>query len=274
MKRFVLTATVLLIIATMPAAFASDDEGATLFQSNCAGCHGPTGAGLGDTFPPLAGNPNVQDADHVRAVITGGLSGAVEVLGKTYNGVMPPFSSLTPQQVEALIGYVQGELQGTTETSTTTIAGETSTTTTVAAPSAPTGSPDRGEAIFTGAQRLDSGGPACIACHSAGSHDNLGGSTLGPDLTDLNTMFGGVDGVYGVLANPPSPTMQPVFGPSPFSDQERADLAAYFASVEEPAGGIDLLLVIGLIGAVALFGAMLVLGRSRKNYVEQLRSGR
>ncbi|NOY56353.1 MAG: c-type cytochrome [Actinobacteria bacterium] len=268
MIRYLVAATLFMTMAVVPAASAAEPDGATIYQTNCAACHGPTGEGVAGSFPPLAGNPAVQDAEFVRTVITGGLSGPIEVLGVQYDGVMPPFSSLSDADIAALIGHVQGDLQGS-PAGTTTTAGVT-----VPTAAAVTGSAERGEAIFVGVQRLDGGGPACIACHSAGSHTNLGGSTLGPDLTDLSARFGGTDGVFAVLANPPSPTMQPVFGASPFTDAERADLAAYFATTQPSSGGVDLLLVLGVIGAVVLFGVMLIFRRSRTSYVERLRSGR
>ena len=265
MIRYLVAAALLFMLAGVPAAWAEESDGAALFQANCAACHGQTGAGIPGAFPPLAGNPHVQDADHVRDVITGGLSGPIEVLGAQYDGSMPPFASLSDAEVEALVAFVQEDLQGATTGATTTTAVATQ-------PEA--GSAERGEALFTGAQRLEGGGPACIACHTTGEHTGLGGAALGPDLSDLSARFGGSEGVLAVLANPPSPTMQPVFGADPFTDAERGDLAAYFATTKPSSRGVDLLLVIGLVGAVVLFGVMFVFKRSRRSYVERLRSGR
>ncbi|GBE22236.1 MAG TPA: c-type cytochrome [Actinobacteria bacterium] len=268
MIRYLVVVTLFMTMAVMPAASAAEPDGATVYQTNCAACHGPAGEGIAGSFPPLVDNPAVQDAEFVRTVVTGGLSGPIEVFGVQYDGVMPPFASLSDAEITALIGYVQGDLQGS-PVGTTTTAGAIATTA-----AAVTGSAERGEAIFIGAQRLDGGGPACIACHGAGGRDNLGGSTLGPDLTDLSARFGGTAGVLAVLANPPSPTMLPVFGANPFTDSERADLAAYFATTQSSAGGVDLLLILGVIGAVVLFGGMLLFRRSRTSYAERLRSGR
>lgn len=83
-------------------AFASVKDGPTdeaslkahgekVYTAVCAGCHGADGQGLGDTFPPLAGAGGFygEPANHAR-IIVHGLSGPIEVLGKTYNGAMPP----------------------------------------------------------------------------------------------------------------------------------------------------------------------------------------
>src|SRR3989337_709452 len=43
--------------------------------------------------------------------------------------------------------------------------------------------PVAGRALFTGARRLENGGPACMSCHSVAGLGALGGGALGPDLT-------------------------------------------------------------------------------------------
>lgn len=88
-------------VATGPA-FKSLKEGPTdeaslrahgeaVYTNVCAGCHGADGKGLGDTFPPLAGAGGYYgDASNHARIIVHGLSGPIEVLGKAYNGAMPP----------------------------------------------------------------------------------------------------------------------------------------------------------------------------------------
>ena len=94
-----------------PEAAAPDDEtlraGADVFTAVCASCHQAGGVGLGSQFPPLAGNPNVDDAAYVEDVIRNGLSGPIEVNGTTYDGVMPAQSSLSDADVAAVITYIQ-----------------------------------------------------------------------------------------------------------------------------------------------------------------------
>jgi mono/diheme cytochrome c family protein len=128
--------------------------------------------------------------------------------------------------------------------------------------------------LFVGQVGLENGGPACHSCHSAGGHGNLGGSTLGPDLTDLAQRYGGTEAIAAALANPPSATMQPVFDGKALTDQERADLAAYLDSLTTRSeAAVDLLLIIGLAGAALLIGLMHLLSkRNRINYLQQLRS--
>lgn len=236
-------------------------EGQDLYLTNCSGCHQPNGLGVPGSFPPLSGNPSVQDSAYVSGVIVGGLSGPIEVLGATYDGVMPPFESLSDAEIESLVAYVQAD-------DFTAVAGE----------ALEPGDAATGEAVFLGANRLENAGPACVGCHTAANHQNLSGYTLGPDLTDLAVRYGGEDAIAATLSNPPSATMQPLFDGAPIVDQERADLAAYFESISDAEisrSPVDILLVTGVIGTIIFFALMLLARRSRKpGFAETLRSQR
>ncbi|MBU1494580.1 MAG: cytochrome c, partial [Actinobacteria bacterium] len=103
-----------LVIASGRTAAAQEpgEPGEAVYRSICAACHQADGAGLPGVFPPLAGNPSVEDADYVRTVIGAGLSGPLEVNGVAYDGVMPAQSQLSDDDVEAVIAYLQAGLPG------------------------------------------------------------------------------------------------------------------------------------------------------------------
>ncbi len=82
-------------------------EGRVVYEANCTACHQADGAGLSGVFPPLLDNPNVQDAEYLRTVITMGREGELTVGGVTYNGAMPAFAALSEDQIDALMLYVQ-----------------------------------------------------------------------------------------------------------------------------------------------------------------------
>ena len=88
---------------------ANAGGGATVYSSNCAGCHGATGTGVPKTFPPLAHNPLVVgDKNAVIGIVLNGLSGNVTVNGDTYNGQMPPWKgNLTNNQIADVITYIR-----------------------------------------------------------------------------------------------------------------------------------------------------------------------
>jgi mono/diheme cytochrome c family protein len=68
-------------------------DGAALFKTKCAMCHGDQGQGKPGGAPKLAGSAKVSD------VLTKG--------GEAKNPHVNPMSTLTPAQVTALVAYVK-----------------------------------------------------------------------------------------------------------------------------------------------------------------------
>jgi mono/diheme cytochrome c family protein len=101
----------LIIVLVAPMATAQEDPGEDAYGRICSACHGSTGAGLSGTFPPLAGNSNVQDSAYVEGVIRNGKQGELVVGGVTYNGQMPAFGDqLSDEEIVAVIDFVQNRL--------------------------------------------------------------------------------------------------------------------------------------------------------------------
>jgi mono/diheme cytochrome c family protein len=85
---------------TSPSRFGQQD-GASLYNAICAGCHMPDGRGAegAGRFPALAGNPKLEAAGYPLSVVQNGLRG------------MPGFSGmLTDAQVAAVVAYVRTHL--------------------------------------------------------------------------------------------------------------------------------------------------------------------
>lgn len=117
--RFVAISSCLFVLAlgALGAAAQESDSGddAALLQrgfdtytAQCAGCHQPGGAGIAGTFPPLNGNPAVQDTAYLVDTIVNGREGVLTVDGVDYDGVMPAFSTLTDDEIDGLVAYIQG----------------------------------------------------------------------------------------------------------------------------------------------------------------------
>lgn len=83
--------------------------GAEVYKKNCQACHQPTGLGVGSAFPPLKGSEWVLGAEElVPAIVAHGISGEIQVAGKTFKGAMPPFKAkLTPQEIAAVSTHVR-----------------------------------------------------------------------------------------------------------------------------------------------------------------------
>jgi mono/diheme cytochrome c family protein len=80
--------------------------GRRLFTSVCAACHQPTGRGLPNVFPPLAGS-DFLNADKNRAIQTVifGRQGEVVVNGLKFNNSMPSFP-LSDQDIANVLTFV------------------------------------------------------------------------------------------------------------------------------------------------------------------------
>ena len=97
--------------------------GATVYSSNCAGCHAANGMGQPGAIPPLAGNPFVTADPHaVIGVLLDGKSGAITVNGAAFNGQMPAWKgTLSNKDIAAVISYIRGGL-GPNKASAVTVA--------------------------------------------------------------------------------------------------------------------------------------------------------
>jgi ubiquinol-cytochrome c reductase cytochrome c subunit len=253
--------------AAQPTAQEDAAAGAGVYSVNCASCHQADGLGIPGSFPPLVGNPKAADADYVEGVVRGGLSGPIEVNGETFDGTMQAFDALPDADIAAVVAYV-GELSGRDPDATPT------TVPVVVEP----GDIDEGRDLFIGSTRFDEGGAACASCHVAGNVGNLGGWSLGPDLTNSHETFGGEAGLSGWLSNPASATMQPIFSDDPLTAPEIADVVAFLGdapSQSKPSDPGDGLILAGAAGFMVLIGGMAFAWRGmRQTYVERLRSKR
>ncbi len=83
-------------------------RGQQIFATICTACHQPTGLGIPNQFPPLAGS-DFLNADKERAIriLLHGLQGPIVVNGKEFNNSMPQLS-LTDEDVASALTYVYG----------------------------------------------------------------------------------------------------------------------------------------------------------------------
>ncbi len=253
------------VAAVLPAQDSLVAQGEALFDKTCASCHQSGGAGVAGTYPPLLGNPDVADSAYVEDVIRNGRKGELVVDGVTYNSTMSSKGGdLTDSEITAIVEYV------------VSLSSQTLDQVTVDTTPPPKGDPARGKQLFRGDVKLENGGPGCASCHLAGPVGNLGGYSLGPDLTHVSGRLGGVEGLSGWLVNPPSKTMTPVFSRHPLTTREIADLAAYLDGApyqQRRTYFTDMLFLGGAVGALILFAGMAIAWRGmRQTYVEKLRS--
>jgi mono/diheme cytochrome c family protein len=111
-----LTASAVLGVAaaTSPAAADEPVSGAAVFAGRCAVCHGPEASGIPGSFPSLheqivAFAKTPEGRDYLVMVVTTGLMGELKVGGASYNGVMPPQSGLSEDEIAAVLGFLASD---------------------------------------------------------------------------------------------------------------------------------------------------------------------
>lgn len=263
--------TAMLIIMAPGAQAQTTGEGADIYSDKCARCHKDDGLGEPNKYPPLTGNPDAANHDYVVVVVTDGLEGKV-IMGVPYDRVMPAFEGrLSPEEIQLVSDYVtELSVSGATTAPTTPDGGGGEEV--VGADAAAVG-----DNLFRGTTLLSNGGVACIACHSAGNYNRLGGPGMGIDLNGIIDDYG-IDGFVDAVTDPVVPGMIAVFGDHPITEKEALSLAAFLEpTTAESADGssIDMMSVLAIIGflVLILITGLIVRGPQRA-YVTKLRSSR
>lgn len=111
MKQFLSMFILLLVVCTNAhnTDLAWQELGETTFN-NCSGCHQATGEGIPATFPPLKTHlPNLEalegGREYIINVLLYGLQGEIEVLGQSYDSVMPAWNHLSDEKIAAVINH-------------------------------------------------------------------------------------------------------------------------------------------------------------------------
>lgn len=93
--------------AATPAASAAVD-GAAVYSDTCISCHQEDGKGKPGEFPPFAGNSDIfLSATFPASVALYGVEGKIDVNGKSFDNVMPPFDFLSDEEIAAVVGYIR-----------------------------------------------------------------------------------------------------------------------------------------------------------------------
>ena len=98
-------------------------------------------------------------------------------------------------------------------------------------PTAATGSPARGERLFTGLDHFRNAGPACVSCHSIAGLPFPDGGTLGPDLTHAYKKLGPT-GTQSAIQTLYFKVMTQIYSTHPLLAGEQADLMAFLEQAE------------------------------------------
>jgi len=272
-KTVVVGAFVVASIAGASAQTQAPSPAATLFEKSCYSCHN---IGGGDKKgPDLKDVTNRRTREWLHQYITTPATmnrngdPAAASLFKKYAPEVMPDQATTPDQIDALLALID---QLSKKNENFVPAGAKLSRPIVATDI------EAGRQLFTGGVALAGKGSACISCHNVNGVARLGGGTLGPDLTAVNTRYKDPE-LIGILQNPNFPTMKSVFGTRPLGDEEIVQLFAYFqnAKLTQPAAQMNLgavrldpwFVVVGFVLAVLSMWTFSLIWRKRLQGVRE-----
>jgi mono/diheme cytochrome c family protein len=243
-------------VLAFPRTAPAQEDPAEFFKTYCGACHTIGGGRL--TGPDLKDVTARRGRDWLErfiadppAMIASGDPIATQLQQEASGLLMPALPNLTPALIDQLIDLIEAQSGGAAAHAGATQAdARPFTEADVAA----------GRAIFSGRQRLASGGPACLSCHTVRGVGGLGGGQLAPDLTGASERLGGRQGLTAWLGAPPTPTMRSLFGTRALTPEETDALVAYVenaASQGEPDGrsGLARFMLFGFgLAAAVIFG--------------------
>jgi mono/diheme cytochrome c family protein len=93
----------------------STPQGAAAFQTNCAMCHGPAGAGIPALAPPLSSEParfaaSAEGRRQLAITLLYGMFGDITVGQSHFNSQMPDFARLDDAILAAMLNFVVFDL--------------------------------------------------------------------------------------------------------------------------------------------------------------------
>ncbi len=253
------------LLAAAPAEGRAAEGGGEggIFASRCAVCH--TIGGGPSMGPDLQGVTERRSEAWLRSFIpdpqgmvdAGDPDAAALVKG---GRASMPSGIVQPAEMDALLAELR--------------AGGKPAAAPAEAPAGPEGRAEVGGRLFRGEEPFANGGLPCGACHGLADGSSLG--SLAVDLTDVHGRLGEA-GLRGALRTLPFPVMKEAYADAPLTEQERADLLAFFASLDASAPGRPAsagLLWGGGAAVAALLFALLGLGwkRQRRSISDELRS--
>lgn len=256
--------------------------GQQTFQSVCVSCHTIGGGNL--VGPDLAGVTERRDAAWLKRfivepdkVLAEGDPIATQLLAE-FNNVPMPNMGVSANQADDILAYLadpEAAAAPAAAPAEGAAAGPVAAAPSGKAPSLAGYAPS-GERLFSGATPLAAGGMPCIACHSVEGVGLLGGGSLGPDLTQVHTRYGGGGtGLAAALTTLPFPSMQSIYATRQLTPAEQADLQAFFARsaqqavAPQPLTRLLLLLTGGASLAGGLFLGMLFFWPRQRTSISQ-----
>jgi mono/diheme cytochrome c family protein len=109
-RLLLVTAGGLIACGPLPPQELQAQGGDQIYARLCASCHAPDGRSLATLAPPLAGHAvrllEAGGRGHLIRIVLNGMSGPIEVRGRSYNAIMTPLRYLKDDQVADVLNHV------------------------------------------------------------------------------------------------------------------------------------------------------------------------
>ena len=236
-------------------------EGETIFKKTCIACHTIGSGRL--VGPDLKNVFNIRSEEWIikfvkssQSMIKRGDPDAVSIFNE-YNKLVMLDQNLTDDQIKDVILYIKQRSSGSGQTTALTEDIKSSAGTTI--DEAGENEVSAGRKLFLGKVQLTNGGPACISCHNVTGKNLIAGGLLAMDLTNTYSRLN-APGVYSIMFSSPFPVMNAAYLNHKITKDEAFYLIAFLKQADtnsanqQPANYQSSFLLMGLIGAVILFG--------------------
>jgi len=223
--------TVLLLGTILLPKNLEAQDGAAIFNQNCAVCHKIGGGKF--IGPDLQGVNDKRSEDWLikfikssQSLINSGDADA-KALYQEFNQLAMPNFPLSDDEIKAVLSHIASA--GPASAGAGQASGEAA---------APQEEPEftaeeakEGKSLFVGTKSFENNGPACVSCHNVNSEDIAGG-LLARDLTTAYDRLGGGLSIMGLLNAAPFPAMTASYGDKPLTETEVKQLTAFLKEVK------------------------------------------
>ena len=96
-------------IDTIPEPPEEIPPGEVLYRQHCANCHGGSGGGVPNRYPPLVDTRWVlEDSERLILIVLHGMIGPIEVRGQVYDEYKPPLAhQLSDAEIATVLTYIR-----------------------------------------------------------------------------------------------------------------------------------------------------------------------
>jgi cytochrome c551/c552 len=235
-------------------------DGAAIFQQNCAACHK---LGMRLVGPDLLGVSDTRSEEWLikfirssQDLVQAGDPDAVAIFEEFNKIAMTPFD-LSDDEIKSILAYIKSESPESDASASDTPADEVTEPAEIINIEYADEDIEAGRLLFSGKNKFVNGGPSCLTCHNVTNDLLWSGGLLAKDLTNVYSRMGDA-GVAGILGAPPFPAMAVSYKNNELDSLEIIQLTAFLkqadsiSSDQEVKSGANIFIIGGGGGLIIL----------------------